>query len=197
MFIKLASLALTGLIGMGASTISTDGNSLGQYNSPPTTSTTVVVPATITPLANQTNFPPRTIKTVKWTGTICSNEVTKQDYTMHLVSREEIQDAVNKAGFTGDANRIMVALAYAEGQGDLSCESDWDLANSKWLGSIGLWQVRSLKAETGKGTCRDIEELKKLDIYFQARCAYEISGNGKNNFRPWAAYTRGLYKRYL
>lgn len=142
-------------------------------------------------------FPPRTIKTVKWTQTICSNEATKQDHTMHLISREEISDAVIKAGFVGEAQNIMVALAYAEGQADLACESDWDLANNTWGGSIGLWQVRSLKAETGTGSCRDIEALRSLDINFQARCAWEISGNGKNNFRPWAAYTRGLYKKYL
>lgn len=152
--------------------------------------------ASAQPAPTEPQFPPRTVKTVKWNGTICSNEKTREDHTMHLISREEIQDAVNKAGFFGEANRIMVALAYAEGQADLACESDWDISNNKWSGSIGLWQIRTLRAELGKGTCRDLNELRKLDIHFQAKCAYEISGQGKN-FQPWAAFTSGRHRKYL
>lgn len=151
-------------------------------------------PAEATPAAP--TYPPRTVQTVSWTKTICSNELTKQDHTMHLISREEISAAVDRARFVGDNRNIAIALAYAEGQADLACESDWDLSNSKWGGSIGLWQIRTLTAETGKGTCRDIDALKKLDIDFQARCAYEISGGGIN-FRPWSAYLNGSYKKYV
>ena len=139
---------------------------------------------------------PRTIKTVRWTETICSNEATKADYTMHLVSREEIIVASQRAGFQGQALSIAVALAYAEGQADLTCQGDWDLANDKWQGSVGLWQIRTLRVEQGKGTCRDLDALNKGDIDFQARCAYQVSGKG-TNWQPWSAFTNRKYLKYL
>lgn len=138
----------------------------------------------------------RTVKTVKWTGTICSNESTKSDYTMHLVSREEIADAVSRAGFKGESIKIAVALAYAEGQADLTCQGDWNLANNKWQGSVGLWQIRAVRAEQGRGSCRDLDALNEGDIDFQAKCAYTISGGGVN-WSPWSAYTNGKYRKYL
>ena len=60
---------------------------------------------------------------------------------------------------------------------------------------MGLWQVRTLKAETGKGTTRDINKLL-ADPNFQARSAWEISGGGRN-YRPWSVYTSGAYSKNM
>jgi hypothetical protein len=197
MFTKLLATAAVGLFSFMGFNIS-ESTPPNIISSPVSVNVTSVEAAPIVsppPPAQVPQFS-RTVETVNWKHTICSNEVTHADYTMHLVSREEIALAVTNAGFTGDSANIATALAYAEGQADLNCQSDFSIANSKWNGSVGLWQIRTLRSETGKGTCRDIDELLKLDINFQARCAFEISGGG-TNFKPWAAFTRGLHKKYL
>lgn len=138
----------------------------------------------------------RTVETVKWTETICSNKVTKKDHTMVLISKEEIIEAVNKAGFTGNSAKIMVALATAEGQNDLACVGDETLTDSKWGISIGLWQIRTLHSEKNTGACRDAMKLATGGIQFQADCAFQISARG-TTFSPWSAYTNGKYKKYM
>lgn len=76
-----------------------------------------------------------------------------------------------------------VAIATAESGRDPRKVGDLGLQDSKWGPSVGLWQIRSLKSEKGKGTTRDADKL--TDPAHNAKAMVEISGNGKN-WDPWS-----------
>lgn len=78
-----------------------------------------------------------------------------------------------------------------ESGGDPAARGDTTITTNKWGPSIGLWQVRSLKAEQGTGGTRD--ENKLTDPTFNARSMFEISGGG-SNWQPWSVYTSGKYR---
>ncbi len=59
---------------------------------------------------------------------------------------------------------------------------------------MGLWQIRSLKAERGTGKTRDETRLKRPA--FNARSMAAISSRG-NDFTPWSVYKSGAYKQHL
>lgn len=98
------------------------------------------------------------------------------------------------AGFRGQALTIAIAIALAESSGDRFARGDTSLANSTWGSSIGLWQVRSLKAEYGSGGVRDAFRL--TDPAFNAKSAFSISGGG-TNFNPWTQFKNGTYQRFM
>ena len=104
--------------------------------------------------------------------------------------------ALYNAGFNKDQTQIMLAIAQGESGIRLEAEGDQSLADSKWGYSLGVWQIRTLHAERGTGSCRDFDALKSQGWDFHARCAYEISGQG-TNYRPWTVYLKGMYKQYL
>ncbi len=89
----------------------------------------------------------------------------------------------------GDLTKA-VAIAMGESGGNTNAIGDVSLQNGTWGPSVGLWQVRSLKAEKGKGTSRDENKLK--DPTFNAQSMYSISGGGKN-WTPWTVYNQGIY----
>lgn len=75
------------------------------------------------------------------------------------------------------------AIATAESGRDPGKVGDLSLQTAKWGPSIGLWQIRSLKAEQGKGTTRDADRLK--DPMANARAMVEISKSGAD-WGPWS-----------
>jgi len=81
-----------------------------------------------------------------------------------------------------------IAIAIAESGGNTDAVGDVALQDGTWGPSYGLWQVRSLKAESGKGTVRDGTMLKNPG--FNAKSMMSISGGGKN-WQPWTTY-KGL-----
>jgi hypothetical protein len=98
-------------------------------------------------------------------------------------------------GFSQHDARIMTAIAQAESARDPGAVGDVRLENHTWGPSVGLFQVRTLKAETGRGTDRDIEHLMG-NPRAQVTAALHISSHG-NNFRPWSTYTSGSYRKFL
>ena len=88
----------------------------------------------------------------------------------------------------------MVAVSKGESGWDPGVEGDISLQDSTWGPSVGLWQVRSIKAQLGTGGERDYTKLK--DPLFNAQSAWSISSQG-TNFRPWSVYTRSTYKEHL
>lgn len=78
-----------------------------------------------------------------------------------------------------------IAIAMAESGGNPNAEGDKTLQNATWGPSIGLWQIRSLKAESGKGTVRDGTRLK--DPTFNAKSMASISRNGVD-WGPWSTW---------
>lgn len=113
---------------------------------------------------------------------------------MVVLSDAQLADVAFAAGFRGESLKIAVAVAIAESGGNASAVGDVSLEDAKWGPSIGLWQVRSVKAERGRGSSRD--ELALYDPSFNGRSAWSISGGGKT-FKPWSMYTNGRYAKFL
>lgn len=100
--------------------------------------------------------------------------------------------AARSAGLTDRAKLITaVAIAGAESGWNPAAVGDVALADSVWGPSLGLWQIRSLRADYGSGRARDAERLH--DPEFNARAMVEISANG-TNWRPWSVWTNGAYR---
>jgi hypothetical protein len=99
------------------------------------------------------------------------------------------------AGFRGE--NLMIAVAVAKGESGFRSDAigDQGLRDAKWSNSVGLFQVRCLNAERGTGGVRD--EIANLDPAHNARAAWEISGRGANNFRPWSVFTSNAYRSHL
>ena len=99
------------------------------------------------------------------------------------------------AGFSPDQATIMTAIAGAESGYDDQIQGDLGLQTNVWGPSYGLYQIRTLKADTGSGSNRDITRLAGSDAE-QARAAYAISGGGRD-FTPWSVFTSGAYQQFL
>lgn len=101
-----------------------------------------------------------------------------------MSSAPEIAELAWAAGIRDPgALATAVAVAIAESGGNPKKIGDKGLQDEKWGPSVGLWQIRSLKAEQGKGTIRDASKL--TDPAFNARSMFSISGGGKN----WDAWS--------
>lgn len=107
----------------------------------------------------------------------------------------QIYTLLLQGGFDPEDARIMTAIAQAESSRDVGAVGDVALQNGTWGPSVGLFQVRTLRAETGSGGTRDIEALTGNPAA-QVQAALSISGGG-TNFRPWSTYTNGSYRQYL
>ena len=113
---------------------------------------------------------------------------------MPTLSPAQIYTLAHQAGLSAAAATTATAVALAESGGRTDAEGDIGLQNATWGPSVGLWQIRSLKAQYGTGGPRDASRLK--DPYFNAKAMVSISGGG-GSWRPWSTYTSGKYKKYL
>lgn len=98
------------------------------------------------------------------------------------------------AGFSPSAAVTMTAIAGGESGYDPASVGDIGKQTAAWGPSFGLFQIRTLKTETGKGTPRDIQWLAASPAN-QARAAYLISSGG-SNFTPWSVYTSGAWRSF-
>ncbi|NUP79752.1 MAG: hypothetical protein HOV96_19625 [Nonomuraea sp.] len=96
---------------------------------------------------------------------------------------------------------VATAIAGAETNGpsvglpmDPTKLGDTGITTATWGPSVGLWQIRTLKAETGTGRSRDINIL--TDPVQNARAMFEISSGG-NNWGPWSTYGDGKYRAHM
>jgi hypothetical protein len=100
-----------------------------------------------------------------------------------------------QAGFAPDTAIIATAIAMAESGDNPKARGDIGLETSYWGPSVGLEQIRTVKAQTGKGTDRDIARVGN-DPLQNMIAAYDISNHGKD-FTPWTTYTSGKYRSFL
>lgn len=107
----------------------------------------------------------------------------------------EVYAGLIAAGFSPDAATVMTAIAGAESGYDNRVLGDTGLQDNTWGPSYGLFQIRTLKRDTGTGSNRDINRLAASDLE-QAKAAFAISGGGVN-FGPWSVYNTGAYRQYL
>jgi hypothetical protein len=111
------------------------------------------------------------------------------------LSASQIYTLLMQGGFSPRDATVMTAIAQAESAGNLGAVGDVRLQNGTWGPSVGLFQIRTLKAETGRGTDRDIEHLTG-NPRAQVEAALNISDGGRN-FRPWSTYSSGSYRQFL
>jgi hypothetical protein len=104
----------------------------------------------------------------------------------------QVANVAVATGFRGGDAVTAVAVALAESQGDAHARGDVVLQTEKWGPSIGLWQIRSLKAQRGTGGERD--ELVLTDPIqngFRAHAIFLAEG-----WKPWSTHTSGAYLLY-
>lgn len=113
---------------------------------------------------------------------------------MSRLSFDEVYALARGAGLAPHAATVATAIAAAESSNNPAAVGDVALEDATWGPSVGLWQIRSLKAERGTGKTRDVTRLKRPA--FNARSMASISNGGKN-FAPWSTYTSGAYRKHL
>lgn len=114
---------------------------------------------------------------------------------MAILLPDDIARHAYNAGIRDKTDLITaVAIALAESGGKTDKDGDVGLQDSKWGPSVGLWQIRSLKAEKGKGTTRDYTRLN--DPAFNAKSMYTISSGGKK-WTDWTVYNIKSYALFL
>lgn len=107
----------------------------------------------------------------------------------------ELYQAARAAGLTPARAVMAAAIALAESSGNDQAVGDVGLQNNTWGPSVGAWQIRTLKAETGTGSDRDVSALQG-NLARQAQAMVHISGGGAN-WTPWTVYNTGAYQQYL
>lgn len=111
-------------------------------------------------------------------------------------SAAEIFAAARAAGLSLAAATIATAIGLAESGGDDRVYGDTGIQTAVWGPSVGIWQIRTLKAQTNTGSDRDINALLNGGVARQAAAMRNISAGG-NNWTPWSVYTSGAYRSQL
>ena len=113
---------------------------------------------------------------------------------MSTLSPAQIYAYARGAGLSAAAATTATAVALAESGGKTDNLGDQGIEDAKWGPSVGLWQIRSLKAQSGTGQIRDAEQL--TSPAFNAASMAAISGMG-SNFNAWTTFKNGTYKSDL
>lgn len=111
----------------------------------------------------------------------------------NVIPDKTIAQLIANAGCPQQTVPTMVAIALAESGGDANNVGDVALETSTWGPSVGLWQIRSLRSEYGKGTTRD--EKANYDPATNAKHAMEILHS--QGLSAWTTYTRGTYRAFI
>jgi hypothetical protein len=110
----------------------------------------------------------------------------------------DVYAAAVGAGLPSAAAALATAVALAESIStglDDTALGDRALENNTWGPSVGVWQIRTLKAETGSGHDRDISALTG-NLRRQAQAMANISSHG-TNFTAWSTFNTGAYHKYV
>lgn len=113
---------------------------------------------------------------------------------MARLTIDQALSVATSGGFRGGALITAVAVAKAESGLRTDEMGDTSIQTAKWGPSVGLWQIRSLKAQKGTGGTRDADAL--LSALHNARSAFSISAGGLN-WLPWTVYKTGAYKAHV
>ena len=114
---------------------------------------------------------------------------------MTQLNDHQVAAHVVAGGFVGDNRVVGVAVVLAESRGRTDAKGDVSLQTDKWGPSIGLFQIRSLKAQKGSGGTRD--ELANLDPATNARHAHVIFMEAGGRWTPWSTFKNNLHDRFM
>lgn len=98
------------------------------------------------------------------------------------------------AGVNPGTAVILTAVGGAESGWDENAVGDQSLTDATWGPSVGIWQIRTLKADTGTGRARDIVALRGNPA-FQAKAARSVLHS--QGLSAWTTYKSGAYRSYL
>jgi len=112
---------------------------------------------------------------------------------MTQLSPGQIASVVKQAGWPLAEIPMAVAIVLGESSGYTDSRGDVSLMNGTWGPSIGLFQIRSLNSQKGKGTTRD--EIANLDPLTNARHALEIRKS--QGLAAWSVFNTGAYLKYM
>ena len=114
---------------------------------------------------------------------------------MAKLSYAQVKAAAIAGGFTSARASDLAAIAGAESDYNPNAVGDISLETAKWGPSVGLLQIRTLKADTGTGSDRDINRLQG-NVSAQIHAAFNIS-NGGRDFSAWSTYNDWSYLKFL
>lgn len=110
------------------------------------------------------------------------------------LSAAQVYALARSVGLPHNGAVTATAIAWAESGLNPNAIGDVSLEDATWGPSVGLWQVRSVKSQTGTGGTRDVNKL--TEPTFNARSMFSISGGGAS-WAAWSTYTSGAYRRFL
>lgn len=129
---------------------------------------------------------------------------TSVDVTPYLAERESdgrlthraVLAALYAQGARGHQLIGLAAVTEAESGRRLDAIGDATIQTSRWGVSAGAWQIRTIKAERGQGTTRDLDRvltlqggaLSAIELYDQAQT------RGQDPLSPWSVHLHGLDK---
>ncbi len=114
---------------------------------------------------------------------------------MTQLTDHQIAEHVVGGGFVGENRVIGVAVVLAESGGRTDAKGDVGLQTEKWGPSVGLFQIRSLKAQKGSGGTRD--ELANLNPATNARHAHVVFTEAGGHWTPWSTFNDHKHDRFM
>ncbi len=135
---------------------------------------------------------------------IVVNEMRRVDYLGEqerpgVASKRAVLAALYQAGARGEQLITLAALTEGESGRQLAAIGDLEIQSGDWGPSRGVFQIRTLKSQTGTGKTRDILRVGTLEG--GARSAVELWNQsierGTPGGNPWTAYLLGWHQSYM
>lgn len=112
----------------------------------------------------------------------------------HRVTPAAVYRLAVRHGLTHEQAITATAIAWAESGLRPNAVGDVGLQDDTWGPSVGLYQIRSLRAHYGTGKERDAKRLKGQA--FNTKAMVTISAGG-TNWKPWSVFKNGQYLKHL
>lgn len=112
---------------------------------------------------------------------------------MPQLSPGQIAGVVKEAGWPTAEIPLAVAIVLGESGGKSDELGDVNLQTSYWGPSVGLFQIRSVNSERGKGTVRD--QNANMDPLTNARHALHIRQT--QGLTAWSVFNTKAYVQYM
>jgi len=117
----------------------------------------------------------------------------------NIASKRAILAALWKAGARGDQLITLAAITEGESGRKITAIGDVEIQTGDWGPSVSVFQIRTLKSQTGKGTTRDINRASTLEG--GARSAVELWNQsverGKPGGTPWTAWLKAWHTPHM
>jgi hypothetical protein len=113
---------------------------------------------------------------------------------MATMTFKDVYALLRRNGWSAADAVIMTAIAKGESGLNPLATGDTTITNTTWGPSVGLFQIRTVKSQTGTGGERDVTALRS-SLDKQAKSAKSIKeGQG---WGAWTIYNTGVYRKYL